>query len=137
MKTLGKKSFYIFCVFLASSIFQSCLVYKKPPVQLTEATNATSYYFKKVKTIDGRVFHLRTLGIQGNQVYGSTTKKGELKKLGFSVEEIEFIRLQNKQLSNVGNAFIVVGLVIVASWVFWITVVKPQLDFNFGTFSYP
>jgi len=116
-----------------SIIFQGCLVYKKPPVQLTEATHANIDYFKKVKTIDGRVFHLRTLQVRNNQAYGSTTKKGELKKLGFSVEEIEFIRLQNKQLSNVGNAFFVAGCLGLVSWVLWITVVKPQLDFNFGT----
>jgi len=137
MKLIRKYFLFFVLFFLLVTFFQSCMVYKSSSVSLDTAIKTPNEYFKKLKTTEGRAFNLREIMVKENQVYGRFTKKGELKKLGISVEDIDKIRLQNKQLSNVGNAFIVVGCLGLISWVLWVTVVQPALEIDLGTFSYP
>jgi len=97
-------------VLLVSLSTQSCLIYKRPHVALEVATDSNDVQYKKVKTVAGNVFHMKRLEVRDGQVYGSYVYKGELKKLGFLAEDIRSIRLQNKQLSGLGNVFLAVVL---------------------------
>ncbi len=133
MKTLRKNIVLIVQLLFFLIVSQSCQVYYKTTASVEEAARAPEEQWIKVKMKNGQVHHFRSIYKQNGHLFGRTTKNGDY-VLFATTKTLESLRLQNKKLSNVGNGFLIVGLVGLSSWVFWIAVVKPQLDFNFGTF---
>jgi len=107
MKLSNLKNKTVCFLLVISLILQSCVVYKKTPVALNEATNAdrkvlvvktdnTKLKFKKIEEIDGIYYgHIRT--------------KGGTEKIPLTESDLKTIRVLDKTATTIGNVAIVVG----------------------------
>ena len=96
------------CVFLGFVfLLQSCAVYQKTPVSITEAA-ATNHKVLIIKTDDTKLKLKKIEQIDGIY-YGITKDNGKIAKIPLSESDIKTIRVLDKTVTTIGNVAIVVG----------------------------
>lgn len=114
---------------VAIILFQSCKVYYKTSVPLNTAIYTSDKQMKKIKTLDGEVYKLRSIEKRNGRLYGKRTKSGITSYMNFTEQDIKSIKLQNKALSiGATIAIIIMAGGAVAFGVFLLT-----FDLNLGT----
>lgn len=130
MNHLRKQMFQIIALLVFIWVFQGCQVYYKTTASVEQAANAPEDQWIKVKMKNGKVYNFRSIYEKNNHLFGRTTKKGEY-VLFATTETLESLRLQNKELSIVGNALILIGVGVLVGLFLW-NEYGPK--FEFGTF---
>lgn len=108
MKTF-RKPFRTGCYLLiAMTLFQSCVVYRKTPTSLEEASKQ-QIRTKIIKT-NGEISKYRYITYEDGQFYGVRKKSGELVKTPLSEQEIKKVLTNNKSAST----WVTVGVIAYA-----------------------
>ena len=94
---------------LVSFLTQSCRVYHRKTVYLDDIVGMSDVKFKKIKTTNGVLYHLRRIEIRDGDLYGSKKKVGDLELVGFTEEDIISIRVVDKSTSIAISTMAVLG----------------------------
>lgn len=109
MRLLKTKNALMVLLFNCLIIAQSCKVYQNNTTSLEHVVSTTDNRFKKIKTNNGKVYHLRRLEIREGKLYGSKHKLGEMLLQDFTTEDIISIRLQDKSASVGVTVIVFIG----------------------------
>lgn len=111
--------------------FQSCSIYKKTNVSLSEAEKAN---LKTLVVTDDNVKHKYTRIIKiDDNYYGETNTKGKTEQKLLSEDEIKSIRILDKTSSLIGNVVIVL---VTFGTILLISTVNFAPDFNIDDSGY-
>jgi len=94
-------------------IFPGCRIYQHNTISINKAISTNDTRFKKLKTTNRKVYHLRRIELIDGQLYGSKKKDEEMKPLFISPEEVKSVRLLAKQPSVGGTIMLSLGVGVV------------------------
>ncbi|QCE40641.1 hypothetical protein [Psychroserpens sp. NJDZ02] len=111
------KTIKLMCVCLTMLIIlQSCRVYHSKTVSLEEATASTQRV--KIKTKENKILKFHKIILEEGQFYGVKIKGEDISKTLLNTEDLEQVRLHNKNLSVILGIAVpiisVVGILVIA-----------------------
>lgn len=101
-----------FCIFLGFVfLLQSCAVYQKTPVSITEAA-ATNHKVLIIKTDDSKL-KLKKIELIDGMYYGIIDEEGKIKKILLTENTIKTIRVLDETASTWGTIGIIAGSLLI------------------------
>jgi hypothetical protein len=121
MCLLNFKSNFFCWLLVFALLLQSCTVYKKTPVSISEAA-ATNYKVLITKTND-TIVKYKKIELTDGKYYGITKEgKGKIEKTPLNLSEIKTIRVLDKSASTALTVGILaVPLVVIFSFILFFT----------------
>ena len=112
MIRVKKQTKLIVASFVLLILFQSCVAFKSTPVSLEQAVRENVK--TKIKTNNGENIKFKYISYENGTYYGINNKNKELVKVALSEEQIDKIRLKNKNLSVFLNVLLGISILVLA-----------------------
>ncbi|WP_248723791.1 hypothetical protein [Seonamhaeicola sp. ML3] len=97
MKTLNNSNRLLITILVGLIFFQSCSVYRQP----TTLENTVKAPTKtKIKTKDGQKLKYKSIVFENGRYYGMKKVQGELVRIDIDEQDIETVRLKNREVST-------------------------------------